>query len=90
MLAHDSRSLKFDEIAKANLIASYVLHADETGVNINSKREWLHTASNPLWTLLQCHEKRGSEAMKEIDILPQFKGVLCHDHWKAYFQKSCR
>ncbi len=23
--------------------------------------------------------------MDEIDILPQFVGVLCHDHWKPYY-----
>ncbi len=24
-------------------------------------------------------------AMNEIGILPVFKGVLCHDHWKPYY-----
>ncbi len=24
-----------------------------------------------------------------MGILPKFKGVLCHDHWKAYYQYSC-
>ena len=27
--------------------------------------------------------------MEEMDVLPQFKGVLCHDHWKAYFTYIC-
>ncbi len=26
--------------------------------------------------------------MDEIDILPRFKGVLCHDHWKPYYRYS--
>ncbi len=27
--------------------------------------------------------------MDEIGILPQFKGVLCHDHWKPYLKYGC-
>ena len=27
--------------------------------------------------------------MNEIGILPFFKGVLCHDHWKPYYQYEC-
>ncbi len=25
-----------------------------------------------------------------MDILPSFKGVLCHDHWKPYFRIDCQ
>jgi len=46
----------------------------------------LHCASNPQWTHYFPHEKRGKEAMDEIDILPRFKGILCHDHWKPYYR----
>jgi len=28
--------------------------------------------------------------MDEINILPQFKGILCHDHWKAYYKYNCK
>ena len=62
---------------------------DETGININGKRIWLHTACNAKWTYFYPHKKRGSEAMDEIEILPKFKGVLCHDHWKAYYKYAC-
>jgi transposase len=27
--------------------------------------------------------------MDEIDILPQFNGVMCHDHWKPYYRYEC-
>jgi len=75
----------FDTLAKAKLIASLALNSDETGININGKRKWLHTASNELWTYLFPHERRGSEAMDAIGILPKFKGFLVHDHWKPYY-----
>ncbi len=30
------------------------------------------------------HQKRGSEAMIETEILPQYHGILCHDFWSSY------
>ncbi len=80
---------EFEEIAKNKLASSMLLNADETGININGKRMWLHTASNDLWTYYYPHEKRGSDAMNEIGIIPLFKGVLCHDHWKPYYKYDC-
>ena len=80
----------FSEIAKKALHTSNRLHVDETGININGKRHWLHCASNDLWTDFFPHKKRGCEAMDSRGILPQFKGVLCHDHWKPYYRyKAC-
>ena len=78
------------EIIKANLQKEKVLHADETGININGKRQWLHNASSLKWTYLSAHEKRGKEAMDDIGILPHFNGVLCHDHWKPYYRYDCQ
>lgn len=79
----------FDGIAKEQLAQSKLIHNDETGININKKKYWLHNASNEKWTYFYPHEKRGSEAMDEIGILPKFSGVSCHDHWKPYFKYSC-
>jgi len=79
----------FEALAKQKLIESALAHADETGVNINGDRRWLHCCSNDLWTLLYPHEKRGTEAMEEIGILPSFKGILVHDHWKPYYRYDC-
>ena len=82
--------LNVPEIIKANLAKEKVLHADETGININGKRQWLHNASSLKWTYLATHEKRGKDAMDEIGILPYFNGVLCHDHWKPYYRYDCQ
>lgn len=76
---------EFDELAKQKLIQAALVHADETGINVNGKRIWLHNASNELWTYFYPHQKRGSEAMNEIGILPDFRGTLIHDHWKPYY-----
>ena len=29
--------------------------------------------------------KRGGEAIEAFGILPDYTGVVCHDHWKAYY-----
>ncbi len=79
----------FETVTKNKLRQGRLLHGDETGININGKRLWLHIACNDRWTYFYPHAKRGHEAMDTIGILPEFKGVLCHDHWKAYYRYSC-
>lgn len=69
----------------AKLIAAPLVHTDETGINIGGKRQWLHCASTDRLTLFYAHAKRGTEAMDAKGVLPKFKGILCHDHWKPYY-----
>lgn len=76
---------KFELIVKLQLIQSKVLHADETGINVNKKTIWLHGVSNTEWSHFYPHEKRGRKATDEIGILPNFTGILVHDHWKPYY-----
>lgn len=79
----------FDEVIKDRLISSPVCHADETGINKNGDRFWLHCVSNDKSTCFFPHKNRGSIAIDEMGIIPNFKGVLCHDHWKPYFNYDC-
>ena len=78
----------FDVRAREELTKSEVMHVDETGINKNGDRYWLHSASNSLWTYFFPHERRGTEAINSIGILPEFKGILCHDHLKSYYTYS--
>jgi len=80
---------QFDHKAKLTLIASAVLNADETGINVNGKKAWLHVTANDKWTYFYPHKNRGSEAIDAIGIVPNFEGVLCHDHWKPYYVYQC-
>jgi len=75
----------FETFVKDKLMASLLIHADETGINVNGKRLWLHCAVNERWSYFYPHAKRGAEAMGFIGILPNFTGTLAHDHWKPYF-----
>ena len=81
------KSTGAEEIIKNALRASMsTLHVDETGINIAGKRCWLHGASDQRWTYFFPHKKRGKEAMDDADIIAHFHGILCHDHWKAYYK----
>ena len=79
----------FEDRAKQELTSAHIAHADETGINTNGDRGWLHCLSNPEWTFISPHEKRGKEAMDAMGVLPGFKGILCHDHWKPYYKYDC-
>ena len=79
----------FEGQVKNKLAASKLAHADETGINIGGKRHWLHCVSNEYWTFYHPHQKRGIDAMIDMGILPEFNGILCHDHWKPYYKIHC-
>jgi len=80
----------FESRVTRQLIVEPLLHADETGINVNGALVWLHSVSNHRWTLFLPHAHRGGEAMKAMGVLAHFQGTLCHDHWKPYFQFNCR
>ena len=67
-----------------------VLNSDETGIKINQDLAWAHVLCTPKLTFMYPHAKRGKEAMNEMGIIPNFKGVLVHDHWKPYLGYECQ
>lgn len=79
----------FEQWLIKELINSPLNHADETGINIGGKRQWLHNVSNKELTYLYPHAKRGSQAMVSGGVIPRFQGILVHDHWKPYYKYSC-
>jgi len=74
----------FEEELKKKLLEEEVLHADETGVNVQGKLKWIHTATCETAVHYGIHNKRGQEAIDDIDILPKYQGILVHDHWRPY------
>ncbi len=74
---------------KALMIKEKVLHCDETGINVQGKLHWIHTASSSMMTYYMLHTKRGTVAMDDMEILPEYQGIAVHDHWKPYNKYSC-
>jgi len=75
----------FVEVLRKELISEDVIHADETGARISGAQYWFHVACTDLITLLDCHPKRGTEAINDLGVLPFFAGVLVSDGWKPYW-----
>ena len=79
------------EAIKETLIKEYLVQYDESGLRVEGKLNWLHSAGTDRLTYYGVQPKRGQEGMQEIGVLPEFKGIAVHDHWKSYFTfKDCR
>ena len=83
--------------AANNLAANYAVnqqaiiqaksaHFDESGFRRYGKTEWLHVATTQSHVHYSVHESRGYLAMEAAGILPNFKGIAIHDHWKSYWK----
>jgi len=56
---------------------------------VNGKLWWLHVACTSGLTYYFVHAKRGTIAMDEMGILPEFEGKAVHDGWKSYEGYDC-
>jgi transposase len=76
----------FEAAVRDRLAAADVLGADETGLRVDGRLHWLHTARTDELTLLTVSERRGVEGMREAAVLPALRPgtVLVHDCWAPY------
>lgn len=68
-----------DEILK-----SFAINVDETSLRVDKKNHWIHVYSAGDITLKFLHQKRGTEAIEDINIIPRYKGKIIHDFWSSY------
>jgi len=66
------------------IAAAQVAHFDETGLRVEGKLRWVHSASTGKYSLITVHDRRGREAMNAAAVLPTFAGVAVHDAWAPY------
>lgn len=77
---------KSEAIIKSKVVESDVIHADETGLRVEGKLHWLHTATTILYTYFFVHKNRGKKALEsEQSIIDKIIGWLIHDCWSSYF-----
>jgi hypothetical protein len=74
----------FLEVVKARITRAPVVNFDETGLRVENRLQWLHSASTEAFCVLNVHRKRGREAMVDAGVLPSFTGIAVHDAWAPY------
>lgn len=74
----------FLELVRARIAAAPVAHFDETGLRVQGKLRWVHSASTGKYSLITVHDRRGIIAMNAAGVLPSFTGVAVHDAWAPY------
>ena len=81
----------WEQAARNQLLRRPALHADETGLRVDSKNYWMHGLTDGALSLKFLHPKRGREAIDDIGIIPRYTGVLIHDCYQSYFgYDQCR
>jgi hypothetical protein len=74
----------FEDAAESAVAAAPVAGFDETGIRVAGANWWPHVARTDEVTSLRAHAKRGAEAMREIGVLPRFRGVAVRDALASY------
>ena len=64
--------------------AGPLIHFDETGLRVEGRLQFLHSAGNRGLTLLHVHRRRGREAIDAFAVLPGYTGIAVHDAWAYY------
>lgn len=76
---------------KRGLRRSSVIHADETGLRVEGRLQFVHVTSNSRLTHYTAAAGRGKTAIEEAGVLARYRGTCVHDGWPAYsFYTQCR
>jgi transposase len=70
--------------ATQQLLQHKALNVDETSLRVDKKNYWIHVYSSGDITLKFLHQRRGTEAIDDINIIPLYQGTIIHDCWSSY------
>jgi transposase len=72
------------EVAE-RLVASPLVHVDETPDQVRTDTVWFHVCATALYTFLYASETRGKAAPDQAGVLGRFTGTMVHDRLAMYF-----
>lgn len=75
---------QWEASAIESIISSPAMNVDETSLRVEKKNHWIHVYSAGDLTLKFLHQKRGTEAINDINIIPRYSGTIIHDCWASY------
>jgi transposase len=73
-----------EALIKTLITLAHLVHVDETSLNINGAKRWLHVACTEKLTAYHLHASRGRAAVDEFGVLPGFTGIAVHDALSVY------
>ncbi len=73
-----------EALIKALIVATTVIGADESTVNIAGSTQWLHVARTELLSAYHLHHSRGRAAVDDFAALPGYAGTLVRDALAVY------
>lgn len=66
------------------ILCAPAINVDETSLKVDKKKHWIHVYCAGDITLKFLHKGRGLKAIKDINIIPRYSGVIIHDCLAAY------
>lgn len=72
------------DLVRGQIASARVAHFDETGLRVQNRLRWVHSASTGTYSLITVHDRRGVAGMDAAGVLPAFTGVAVHDAWAPY------
>lgn len=74
----------WEAAAIAQLLTLPALHVDETSLQVDRRKHWIHLYASGEITLKLLHRRRGKRAIEEFGIIPRYGGAIIHDCWASY------
>jgi transposase len=55
---------------------------------VEGRLRWMRSASTGKYSLIFVHDRRGTQGVDAVGVLPEFAGVAVHDAWTLWCSKT--